>query len=121
MRRPSAHLHVGLGLLLALAVAGCRDRQASSPAADAPEQTRETLQAPVESKMAAQGRVADGLVVATSEPPPLESMAAARKLIRTGQVALEVPDYGNAAAKATQLAESHGGYLAESHSMRGAR
>jgi hypothetical protein len=34
---------------------------------------------------------------------------------------LEVADYRTAATKATQLAESHGGYLAETHSMRGAR
>ena len=123
MRRTSVHVSAGLGLgLLLLLGAGCRDRQPSSPAvapeqapqplrapADAPDDARQTFQSPIESKLAAQ------------EPPPLEAMAAARKLIRTGQLALEVADYRTAATKATQLAESRGGYLAETHSMRGAR
>src|SRR4029434_9357759 len=111
MRRPSVHLPAGLGLLLVLGLPACRDRLPSSPPADAASDSAadasQAQRAPAfaESKMAAQGG-----------DPPLEAMAAARKLIRTGQLALEVADYASAAAKATQLAESHGGYLAESQS-----
>ena len=117
-RRPSAHVHPGLGLLLVLGVAGCRDRLPSSPPSDAaPDAVAEqSFRSPVEAKMVAQGTPAAG----DTGQAPLEAMAAARKLIRTGQLALEVADYGSAAAKVAQLAESHGGYLAESHSTRGA-
>ena len=119
MRRPSALVPAGLGLLLALGVAGCRNRLPSSPPADAaPDSaTEQSFRAPLEAKLVAQGAPAAG----GSGQPPLEAMAAARKLIRTGQLALEVADYASAAAKAAQVAESHGGYLAESHSTHGAR
>lgn len=121
MRRPNVHAPAGLGLLLALGLLGCRDRLPSSPPADAAPDSaadvRQTLRAPAaaEPKLAEEGEVVDG------NEPPLQAMAAARRLIRTGQLAMEVADYASAAAKATQLAESHGGYLADSHSTRGAR
>jgi hypothetical protein len=43
----------------------------------------------------------------------LDSMTAARKLIRTGLLELEVADYAEAAQKATRLVESRGGYVAD--------
>jgi hypothetical protein len=49
------------------------------------------------------------------EPPdPL----AARKLIRTGQLALEVRRYAEAADRVAALARAHGGFVAESQSSR---
>lgn len=46
------------------------------------------------------------------------SMAASRKLIRTGQISIEVASYQKAAQEVARLAESFGGYLADSHSSR---
>jgi hypothetical protein len=51
----------------------------------------------------------------------LDRQASARKLIRTGQLSLEVGDYSAAVAKAEALVESLGGYLADSQTSRGAR
>lgn len=48
----------------------------------------------------------------------IESMAASRKLIRTGQISIEVASYQKAAQEVTRLAESLGGYLADSRSSR---
>lgn len=49
---------------------------------------------------------------------PLEAMQAARRLIRKGQLAIEIPDYGKAAELATRIAEGHGGYVADSQTTR---
>jgi hypothetical protein len=53
-------------------------------------------------------------------PGGLESMAAARKLIRTGHLSIEVASYTAAAEKAVRLAEGLRGYLADSQSARSA-
>jgi hypothetical protein len=49
----------------------------------------------------------------------LQSMVASRKLIRTGQITVEVQSYEDAAREVARLAESLGGYLAESQASRG--
>lgn len=53
--------------------------------------------------------------------PSLQAMLAARKLIRTAQVALEVKSYEEAADRVARVAESHGGYLADTQASRGAQ
>jgi hypothetical protein len=50
----------------------------------------------------------------------LDSMVASRKLIRTGEISIEVASYEKAAEAATRLAESLGGYVADSRSSRSA-
>jgi hypothetical protein len=56
-----------------------------------------------------------------AQPPSLQAMLAARKLIRTAQVAIEVRSYEEAAETVARLAESHGGYLADAQASRGAQ
>jgi hypothetical protein len=56
-----------------------------------------------------------------AEPPPAAAQYAARKLIRTGQLTLEVASFEQAAARVAAIAESYGGYLAESQASRGAQ
>src|SRR5262245_47223367 len=51
----------------------------------------------------------------------LEAMAAARKLIRTGQMTLVVDSYPRASEAVKRIAEAHGGYLAEAQAQRGAQ
>jgi hypothetical protein len=46
-------------------------------------------------------------------------MAAARKLIRTGQMTLTVDSYPKAADEVKRIAEAHGGYLADANAQRG--
>jgi hypothetical protein len=48
----------------------------------------------------------------------IQSMAASRKLIRTGQISIEVASYQKAAQEVARLTESLGGYLADSHASR---
>ena len=49
---------------------------------------------------------------------PLAAMTAARKLIRTGQLTIEVDSYTRAAEKAGEVAERHGGYVSDARSGR---
>jgi hypothetical protein len=52
-------------------------------------------------------------------PSGLAAMAAARKLIRTGQMTLTVDSYPKAADEVKRIAEAHGGYLADANAQRG--
>jgi hypothetical protein len=54
------------------------------------------------------------------EPDALEAMFAARKLIRTASVTLEVVRYGDAASRAEAIAAAQGGYLADASATRDA-
>jgi hypothetical protein len=56
----------------------------------------------------------------SSPPDALEAMFAARKLIRSASVTLEVSRYGDAAARAEAIAAAHGGYLADASATRDA-
>lgn len=56
-----------------------------------------------------------------AQAPSLQAMLAARKLIRTAQVAIEVRSYEEAAENVARVAESHGGYLADAQASRGAQ
>jgi hypothetical protein len=53
------------------------------------------------------------------QPSGLAAMAAARKLIRTGQMTLTVDSYPKAAGEVKRIAEAHGGYLADANAQRG--
>lgn len=57
---------------------------------------------------------------APPEPDALEAMFAARKLIRSASVTLEVARYGDAAARAEAIATAQGGYLADASATRDA-
>jgi hypothetical protein len=59
--------------------------------------------------------------LAAGQASGLEAMAAARKLIRTGQITLVVGSFGQAAGEVKRIAEANGGYLAESQAQRGAQ
>ncbi len=48
----------------------------------------------------------------------LEVMVAARRLVRTGSLSVQVDRYAEAAEKAVAIAESHGGYLADAKASR---
>ncbi|HKD17616.1 MAG TPA: DUF4349 domain-containing protein [Thermoanaerobaculia bacterium] len=54
------------------------------------------------------------------EPDALGAMFAARKLIRSASVTLEVARYGDAAARVEAIAAAHGGYLADASATRDA-
>ncbi len=50
----------------------------------------------------------------------LEALEASRKLIRTGDLSVEVANYEQAAEHAAAIARAHGGYVADSRVARGA-
>jgi hypothetical protein len=98
----------------------------------APESTRAA--APPATFVAAQGaapaeaaRLAEGAAgklgapggQAPAKPAGLAAMAAARKLIRTAQITVEVAGFEEAAKRVGALADSLGGYLADSQTTRG--
>lgn len=104
--------------LLALVVAagtGCARREAGAPAP-----SRQA--APAAPQAAGGGEraagLADGRPADEQKPGGLAAMAAARKLVRTGQMTVEVPAFGEAAQKLARLAEALGGYVAETRSRR---
>lgn len=70
--------------------------------------------APVPARLAAQPGA-----VAAAGPEAVQAMVAARKLIRTGQLTVEVPSYARAAEEATRIAERHGGYVSDTRSSLG--
>lgn len=58
-------------------------------------------------------------VTKASAPPATDPVAASRKLIRSGEVDIEVANYPPAAARVLEIARSNGGYVAESRVTRG--
>lgn len=101
--------------LAALAAAGCTRSSESVPNPGSPS-------------LAAAPAREDGGGTASSaptqaanvQPAGLEAMAAARKLIRAGQMTLVVDSYVKASEAVKLIAESHGGYLADAQAQRGA-
>jgi len=112
-----------LVLAAAAPLAACerssRAPERSSQAADRPPATLAPDEEPKTAGLAAQAGASRNAASApeprTAPPDPL----AARKLIRTGQLTLEVRDYGEAAEKVAAVARSRGGYVAGSQSARG--
>ncbi len=102
-----------LGLVVVVGT-GCGHKEAGAP-------TPARLAAPAAPQSGSGQRaagLADGRVAEEPGPGGLAAMAAARKLVRTGQMTVEVPAYGQAAQALTRLAESLGGYVAETRSRR---
>lgn len=113
-------------LVVALLAGGCGDKRApgegAAPAAPAPARQAmpaERLSAESADKLKALGYVAQEAVAGTAQAQDVAAaMAAARKLIRTGQLHLEVAAFAAAAEKASAIAGSHGGYVADSKQSR---
>lgn len=80
-----------------------------------PEPARAALAGPGEGGQATGGAPATS---GASQPSSLETMAAARKLVNTGQVTVEVKSCRDAMQALSRLAESLGGYVADSRSQR---
>jgi hypothetical protein len=108
----------------ALALGGCSF--GGSKAAPPPmEQSRQAMPASAPS-MAGRaqgggqvGGAAPQAAPGQETPSGLAAMAAARKLIRTGQITLTVDSYPQAADEVKRIAERHGGYLADANAQRG--
>jgi hypothetical protein len=94
-------------LAAATLVAACRNRQAQ-------DVSRPTVQAPADAKSRDEGKLQAAANVAASAADPLAAMFAARKLIRSAQISLEVARFDDAAAEAARIVEFHGGYVAGS-------
>jgi hypothetical protein len=116
------------GVLLAVLLAGC-SRAKDAPAREAADTVPPaTLAAPAElSARQAQGgqehSIPEPAAAAPGAPPPPPATGATRayvplKLIRTGQVSLEVKSTPAAVAAIQKLAAELGGYVAESRAAR---
>ncbi len=116
---------LGFVLIGSVAVSACgRARQA--PAGPAPEAPA-PMAAEQEGRLHGLGAVQDaakrtsaaGAPVAEAQPPSaVEALVASRKLIRTGQISLEVGKYGAAADAAARIAAQNGGYVADTRVSR---
>jgi len=111
-----------LGAAIVAGGVGCTQR--ARPVSD--EASAPTRVQPVPAGGAGTARTpaaADGASAGAAETQPtgLAAMVAARKLVRTGQVTVEVTSCGDAAQALTRLAESLGGYVSESRSQRDAQ
>jgi hypothetical protein len=93
---------------------------ASAPVEKGPFRMQDRAPVPAATLAAQPGAAATG-GAAQPTPSNVEAMVASRKLIRTGQITVEVKDFEQAAKEIGRLAESLGGYLAESQSSRGHR
>lgn len=96
-----------------VALPGCSEKQAVTPASEATVAAPQ--RAPAELKTL--GYVAGGAQPAAPAPTP--DPLAARKLIRTGQLNLEVQDFRATSEKLAALARTHGGYVGDTQVARG--
>ncbi len=103
-------------VLAAVVAAGCSGQKKAAPPSDAA-----ALPEVAPARQAAFVATEAGAAPGAAQASGLQAMAASRKLIRTGQVALVVKDYGHAAGEVKRIAESFGGYLAEAQAQRGAQ
>ncbi len=106
--------------------AACMNKAADLPAAEAPAVLSTPPTGHARAARAGEGGMVPASPVqakvagaAEAAEAPLSSMYMARKLVRTGQLTVEVGGYDEAAAKASAIAESHGGYVAEAQASRG--
>lgn len=109
--------------LAGLALGGCsfQDRAAGTPpmAQEAPAPARMAADKMQTRSVAGGGAAPAAPVPGQQAPSGLAAMAAARKLIRTGQMTLTVDSYPKAADEVKRIAEAHGGYLADANAQRG--
>jgi hypothetical protein len=104
-------------LILALTMAaGCSEPRQSSPAPAVSGMRAQAAQADFQPAAGAAEAKAPTQQAASSA---LAAQAAARKLIRTAQLGIEVGDYAEAAKQAEALVERLGGYVADSQTTRG--
>jgi RNA polymerase-interacting CarD/CdnL/TRCF family regulator len=106
----------------ALALGGCSfEKRSGMPPPTAQEAVpARTASDQVQTRSAAGSGAAPAAPVPGQQAPSgLAAMAAARKLIRTGQITLTVDSYPKAADEVKRIAEAHGGYLAEASAQRG--
>jgi hypothetical protein len=96
-------------LIVAAAIAVPACRKAASDAA-----MRRQAAPEAQSAAAGDGKAAGGASALAPPAQPLAAMFAARKLIRTAQIGLEVTRFDDAALEASRIAEFHDGYVAES-------
>lgn len=106
---------------VALLATGCGEKRSGEAVAPATGAPVERMQASAEErdKLQALGYVAREAAGTTAQAEPAAAaMLASRKLIRTGEIQLEVAAFPAAAEKATRIAAEHGGYVADSKQTR---
>lgn len=107
---------VAVALVMSLTLPACsRDKSAPSTA---------TAELPLAAQdKAARSKEAAGAPAAATQggggPAGLAAMVASRKLIRTGQISMEVPVFDQAAQKVALLVAEHAGYVAQTQVTRG--
>ena len=107
---------LAVAVVLSAWTPGCSGRSSATRPPDRPQEaSRAEPAAPAQARGGAGGATARA---GEAGPAPLESMAASRRLVRTGRIAVEVASYAAAATQATRLAEGLHGYLADSQSSR---
>jgi hypothetical protein len=116
-------------LALALGLPGCSKRDASVPAeqgrqaAGGGSSSRSQAAPAPPATLAAEGAAPAGsgghVAGGGAGQAGLAAMVAARKLIRTGRISLEVASFETAAQQVTELAEQHAGYIAQTQVTRG--
>lgn len=119
-----AMIAVGLGLACESRSSAPPEAASQPPASMAPaadEHTKDLRAAFAPPQVAAaqggdKGR--SGAPGATEQSDALAALVASRKLIRTGQMSIEVASYDRAAEEIGRLAESLGGYVADTRSSR---
>ncbi|MCM2256300.1 MAG: DUF4349 domain-containing protein [Vicinamibacteria bacterium] len=112
-------------LVVALVAMGCGEKRAPAEGSAAPAPARQAMAAEQQAsaggadKLKALGDAAQEAVAGTAQAQDVAAaMVAARKLIRTGQIDLEVAAFPAAAEKASAIAGSQGGYVADSKQSR---
>jgi hypothetical protein len=109
-----------VALMLSLLAPGCRRGVAPAPGgqAEAPAPTGNELRHAAQSLASGpaedKGKAADAGVA-----DPGAALFAARKLVRTAHLALEVARYADGARALARLAEANGGYVADSQAVSG--
>jgi hypothetical protein len=110
---------LAVALVMTLTLPGCsKSRSSPSPAtAELPLGAQDRAEPPARVKEAA--ATPAGATQGGGGPAGLAAMVAARKLIRTGQISMEVADFEPAAQKVARLAADHAGYVAQTQVTRG--
>jgi hypothetical protein len=104
-------------LVMTLTLPGCSKSRSAPATAEVPFGAQDRAEQPARLKEAAAAPA--GATQGGGGPAGLAAMVAARKLIRTGQISMEVPDFEPAAQKVARLAADHAGYVAQTQVTRG--
>jgi hypothetical protein len=110
---------LAVGLLAGCGETRAPEEQAPSAPAPAAAESRQRMSSDKAGALQALGSAADEAAGGTAHAEDAAAaMAAARKLIRTGRVELEVAAFPAALAQAAKVAEDHGGYVADQKQSR---